>query len=284
MLSLDHLGVAVRDLAQAQATYSRLGFKLTDLSIHSGQPNADGQVQALGSGNHCAMFHTGYLELIGVVDPNKPSSVAPFLKTRHGGFITALGCENANAAYETAVRDFPATQRPVALERMVDDPDGGQAKAEFRNVLMGTGFPESRVLMIQHLTRDVIWRERDMTHPNGVVALSGAQFLVADAAEPAGRYGRLIGAAPETTPNGAVLKFGGQTIRFFGQGQAGAPDAYCPSLCGAVFTVADLAATDALLRDNGISFAKGPAGDLMVPPDQACGFSLTFTASDKRTS
>lgn len=283
-LTLDHVGVAVRDLAQAYATYAKLGFRLTDLSIHSGQPTADGKIQPLGSGNHCAMFRRGYMELIGIVDSNKPSSVAPFLTTRQGGFITAFGCENAEVAYETAAKDFSSTQRPVALERMVDLTGGGQAKAQFRNVIMGADFPESRALLIQHLTRDVIWREVDMVHPNGVIALVGAQYLVADATEAAARYGRLLGVTPEATSNGASLSFDGQSCVFFAQGKPGAPDAHCPSLCGAVFTVTDLAATEVLFGKNGVTATKASDGALLVSPGEACGFSLTFKAQDRRTS
>jgi catechol 2,3-dioxygenase-like lactoylglutathione lyase family enzyme len=283
-LSLDHIGVAVRDLAQARAIYRKLGFHLTDLSIHSGQPSVDGKVQPLGSGNHCAMFRQGYMELIGVVDPDKPSSVAPFLKTRQGGFIVALGCESADAAYEVAVQSFPATQKPIALERMVADPDGGSAKAKFRNVLMGTDFPEARVLLIQHLTRDVIWREQEMVHPNGVVALLGAQFLVADPAEAACRYGCLVNARLDTKPGDAALRLDGQTLQFYGEDRKGAPKAYCPSLFGAVFAVADLGNTEALFDKNGVSFSKSASGELLVSPHDACGFALTFTTMDKHIS
>ena len=282
-LTLDHLGVAVRDLSQARASYTKIGFNLTDLSIHSGQPAADGKVQPLGSGNHCAMFRQGYMELIGVVDPDKPSSVGPFLKSRQGGFITALGCDNADAAYGAAAQDFPTAQRPVALERLVIEPDGSSEKAQFRNILMGAGFPETRLLLIQHLTRDVVWREREMVHPNGVVALIGARFLVADATEAALRYGRLIGARPETKRWGTELDLSGQTLQFFSEPEKGAPEAHCPSLYGAVFAVLDLGKTEALFASNGVPFHKTEAGELLVSPDEACGFALTFTILDTHT-
>ncbi len=283
-LSLDHIGVAVRDLTQAQVIYSRLGFNLTELSIHAGQPSADGKLQPLGSGNHCAMFRQGYLELIGVVDPNRPSSVAPFLKTRHGGFIVALGCESADAAYEAAVQNFPRTHKPIGLERMVAAPNGSSAKAQFRNVVMGPDFPEARLLLIQHLTRDLIWREPEMVHPNGVVSLLGAQFLVGDPVEAAVRYGGLVSAQPETRPGGAALRLDGQTLQFIGEGNKSAPWAYCPSLFGAVFAVADLGNTEALFKKNGVAFSANASGELLVSPDDACGFALTFTTLDKDIS
>lgn len=283
-LTLDHIGIAVHDLTQARAIYRKLGFNLTDLSIHSGQPSVDGKSQPLGSGNHCAMFRQGYMELIGNVYPDRPSSVAPFLKTRHGGFIAAFGCESADEAYEAAVRNFPNTQKPVALERMVANSEGGSAKAQFRNVLMGTEFPEARLLLIQHLTRDVIWREQEMVHANGVVALLGAQFLVVDSAEAACRYGCLVSARPETRSGGAGLRLEGQMLQFFDENKNDAPKAYCPSMCGAVFAVADLGNTETLFDRNGVSFSKNALGELLVSSDDACGFSLTFTTLGKDIS
>ena len=285
--SLDHIGVAVRDLEQAHTVFSRLGFRLTPLSIHVGQPSADGTIRTLGSGNHCAMFRLGYMELIGVVDPDKPSSVAPFLKTRHGGFITALGCENAEAAYERAAGLFPTTQRPVALERDVEDGNGGTEKARFRNVIVGEAFPEARLLMIQHLTRDVIWRENDMAHPNGVLALLGADFVVADPVEASERYGRLAGIAPDPANGSAAVTMGGQTLRFIAADALPPSDGaspHCPSLMGAVFGVADVDATARLFGVNGVPYAGGADGSLQVPPAEACGFALTFKSAASFTS
>ena len=283
-LSLDHIGVAVHNLAQAREAYRKCGFNLTNLSIHSGQPGPDGKVQQLGSGNHCAMFRQGYMELIGVVNPDKPSSVAPFLQTRQGGFIVALGCEDADVAYLSAVQSFPSTQRPIALERIVTDPDGDSAKAQFRNVLLGTDFPEARILLIQHLTRDLIWREQEMIHPNGVIALLSAQLLVSNPMNVAGRYGSLVNARPETRPSGAAIRLGQQSLQFLAKGQKGTPEAFCPSLFGAVFAVANIFETKKFFDVNDVPYFKNASGDLLVAPDDACGFALTFTTLNKDLS
>ena len=74
-LQLDHVGVAVATLDQARETYAKLGFTLTARSIHSGSKEPGGPVVPWGSGNHCAMFEQGYLELIGITDPDEPSTL-----------------------------------------------------------------------------------------------------------------------------------------------------------------------------------------------------------------
>ena len=71
-LELDHVGVAVNDLDVGREVYERLGFTLTPRSIHSGSKTPGGPVEPWGSGNHCAMFRDGYLELIGLTDPDLP--------------------------------------------------------------------------------------------------------------------------------------------------------------------------------------------------------------------
>lgn len=283
--SLDHLGVAVRDLAEARETYAKLGFTLTDLSIHSGNMSADGKVQPLGSGNHCAMFRVGYLELIGLVHPERPSAVGPFLQSgRHGGFITAFGYPDAERAYEIASHSFPTAQRPVILERVVDDAEGKPATAGFRNVLLGPAFEESRVLVIQHMTRDLIWRENLTAHPNGVVGLGGARFLVKDPRQAAERYSRLVGVAPKREDDDAVLELGRQEVRFVSEAgfpQKGAERVHSPSLFGATMHVANVGETRRLFERNDVAFTISAGGDLLVAPEQACGFALTFSNLEK---
>jgi adenine-specific DNA-methyltransferase len=68
-LCLDHVGIVVPDLEAARQAYDRLGFRLTPRSPHEGRLTPDGPVETWGSGNHCAMFRRGYLELLGITDP-----------------------------------------------------------------------------------------------------------------------------------------------------------------------------------------------------------------------
>ena len=87
-LELDHTGVAVRDLDIGQAAYRKLGFNLTPRSFHSGSRTAGGPVEKWGSGNHCAMFENGYLEIIGITDPNLYSSTQAYLERyAHPGLV-----------------------------------------------------------------------------------------------------------------------------------------------------------------------------------------------------
>ena len=82
-LFLDHVAVVVPDLARAAKTYARLGFRLTPESSHKGPLKPGGPLEPYGSGNHCAMFKEGYLEILGVTDPKRyTGEVTPLLKSR----------------------------------------------------------------------------------------------------------------------------------------------------------------------------------------------------------
>ena len=60
-------------------------------SIHSGSRVPGAPVEVWGSGNHCAMFREGYLEIIGLTDPEKYSSVKPMVERYEGLHIVAIG-------------------------------------------------------------------------------------------------------------------------------------------------------------------------------------------------
>src|SRR3546814_18233439 len=149
-------------------------------------------------------------------------------------------------------------------------------------MLLGASFPESRVLMIEHLTRDLIWRPEYMTHPNGAVGLAGAQFVVDDPAEAAARYARLTGGRPGPMEGGGVrLDLGEQELQFLSPGSPGPStmgnaDAHCPSLSGGIFRVSAIAATRSHLERNGVAFQEISIERVVVPPDGACGFAGTF--------
>ena len=58
---IDHTLVGVRDLEVARGTWQALGFTVTPRGRHIGW----------GTGNYCIMLESGYIELLGVVDPSQ---------------------------------------------------------------------------------------------------------------------------------------------------------------------------------------------------------------------
>ena len=114
---LDHVGVAVKSLDRGRDAFARLGFQLTGRSFHSGSAAAGAPVTPWGSGNHCAMFREGYLEIIGLTDASMYSTVKDMVARYEGLHIVAIGCADADAAYAQFQQAGEPVEAPRALER-----------------------------------------------------------------------------------------------------------------------------------------------------------------------
>jgi len=162
-LELDHVGVAVKSLDRGRDAFRRLGFTLTARSFHSGSRVPGGPVETWGSGNHCAMFAEGYLEIIGLTDPEKYSSVKDMVGRYEGLHIIAIGVDpapgtgaTADAARDELVRRGVPVEAPRSLERdaAFGPRDEETRRAKFRNCYLDRQqYTEGRFLYIQHLTR-----------------------------------------------------------------------------------------------------------------------------------
>ena len=279
--TLDHIAVMVNDLTVAGTAYERLGFLLTPLSQHSGALTAGGPVEQWGIGNRCAMLRRGYLELMGVLDPDLyDNRVGEFLSRYEGIHILAFGCDDAaSVADGLKGRGFEAAG-VHALARPLDTPEGERI-AEFNLVrLPPEETPEGRVLAIQHLTPEFLWQARYLDHPNGAVALTGIVVCVEDIDDAVARYSRYFGTHPSFA--NAQYVFALQAGRFVLAGSEALQELYGvmpPTLpFAACFTIAveDIDRTAALLERNGVSFSA-TGGHLVVSANEAQGATVVFT-------
>lgn len=282
-LALDHIGVAIKDLGRGRAAYARLGFRLTAYSQHSGSPTPGAPVVPWGSGNHCAMLREGYVEVVGLTHPEHYSSITAMVERYEGPHIVALGCTNAELAYEALVAAGVEADRPRALER--DAPfgknDESLARARFRNIhLDRSAYPEGRFLVIEHLTRDVLWQPHLLEHPNGAQALAEVYFCTDDPVATGSKLGRAFGASPHAQGAGAVVlalargRLLALSVADWAERSGAQPIAPLPMPVGFGIRVASIARTRALLADNGVLFKE--AGGLWVGPDAACGAAIRF--------
>ncbi|HYF06453.1 MAG TPA: VOC family protein, partial [Acetobacteraceae bacterium] len=120
-ISLDHVGVAAPELGPLTETYERLGFTLSPIAQQSGRRRPDMPVEQFGTGNRCAFFRHGYLELIAILDPAKfANTLDRFLERYAGMHILALGI----ADEEANLRRLQAAGVPIPgvawLERPVE--------------------------------------------------------------------------------------------------------------------------------------------------------------------
>ncbi len=167
---LDHALIGVTDLEAARRSYDRLGFDATPRGEHTGR----------GTANYCYMFETGYLELLGVIDPAQDRfGIGANIAARGDGIERlALATDSAVAAQSdinaTGLKALPAQ----ALERVLSAEAGG-GKIGFELVLLDEPPPLKSLFLCHHLTPERTWQPQWKEHRNTAVALRGV-ILVAD--------------------------------------------------------------------------------------------------------
>lgn len=281
-LSLDHVGIMGSALGPMGAAYRRLGFRLTEPSQHHGARTPGGPVEPWGTGNQCAMLAEGYVELLAVVDPDLfDNRLQAHLERYVGAHIIAFGCEDA--VREAARMAGESLASGVArLERPIGEGDTA-AVLKFDLVRLDQGaVPEGRVLIIEHLTRELLWRPDDLDHPNGAVAFAGVSVVVADVAARARTYARIFGVTPELAPGVAEFRLAKGRFRLVEPDRArerGLPPSPClPHVAEIEIGVRDLGATRALLASSGV-VSTDDAASVLVPPEEAGGIACRFVAA-----
>ena len=180
-IGIDHAGYIVADMDAAVAAWSAVGFALTPLARHAG---ADGQ--PTGTGNRCAMLRSGYIELLGVIDPERPSrTIAAMLGRYEGVHVISLAIDDTAAAGRRLARGNLSTEVVTSARAT----DGGLARFERLPLTMLV----PRVQLIRHLTPDLIWLESDLVHPNRAVALDEITIAAEPAAGLAAELARAAG-------------------------------------------------------------------------------------------
>jgi hypothetical protein len=282
-LSLDHVGVGMRDLDSGRIAFDRLGFRLTARSLHAGSPSAGAPVVPWGSGNHCAMFKHGYLEVLGLTDPNRYSSVKDMVSRYEGLHIVALGCADADATHRALVAGGVSAEPPRALERdaAFGPADGEVRRARFKNIYLDRErYPEARFLCIEHLTREVLWQPHLMHHPNGALALEAVYFCTEDLAATAAKISELVGATPAQRASGHVeLALARGTLHVVDVATWSAATGFAlraapPLPVGFGVRVRSLQSTRAFLAQGAVQWTERDG--VWVGPEAACGAALHF--------
>lgn len=275
-LVLDHLAVVVPDLARAGTSYERLGFHLTPQSSHKGALVPGGPMEIYGSGNRCAMFRSGYLEILGITDPARHTGrVTPLLKRYAGLHLVALGTSDAPRTAAAIGARLGARLEVRDLGR--DVPYGAGTKpALFRIVGLPVGsFPEAELFVIEQATPDVLWQPALLDQPNGVTGLAGVTLCVANPEETAARLARILGqdaaSGSFSLARGAIDIVDARTLT----ARYGVTPKAVPMVAAARFAVADVAATARALRERGAA-CRQDAGRVWVLPDAAEGAIVEF--------
>jgi hypothetical protein len=262
--ALDHVGVVTGDLAALAAQYERLGFTLTPLARHS-----DGRI-----GNRCAMLHRSYLELLAVVDPNANSATLDRFLARYAGIhILAFAVDDPEATLARLRRANVEAPSVARFDRPIDDLDLAGPRARFELIQLPDQ-PEGRINLVRHLTPEALWQDRFLRHANNAAMLDEVTLEVAEPAETAARFSRLVGCAVIPDPGGGLaLDLAHGRVRLLPP-DAGAPTVPC--IVGLrIRTFDGNAAISRLVVERGIPH-RSRNDALIVPTAAAGGVAVRF--------
>lgn len=194
---LDHVGWYVPDIDRAEAAFTRLGFTLTPFAAQQNADPAGGPPQPAGTGNHCAMLETGYLEVLTAI-PGQETPLAEQLRAgiaRYTGVhLIALTVADAEAARGRLEREGFNPEPTVHLRRPVVTADGGEAEVAFSVIRLAPGaMPEGRIQTVVQHTPELAWQDGFITRENGISGLSGVLICVNDPSQAADRFARYTG-------------------------------------------------------------------------------------------
>jgi catechol 2,3-dioxygenase-like lactoylglutathione lyase family enzyme len=271
---IDHAVIVVRDLADAQAKYTRLGFRPTPKGHHT----------KLDTVNHCIMLERDYFEVL-AVDKAGPynEDQRVMLKDREGLWALALQTDDARAAHgRLKAAGFQPTE-PVDFARPVELP-GRTTEARFTVFYFEMdAVPGLRLFLCQHYTRDVVWRPDYLGQANAATSLSHVTLAADDPDAAAKSYGRVFGTTPEPITGGFSVPAGQATIRVLSAFQAANEFAGDPVLfykrpvpLALGLAVSDKRATRAALSSRGVPFVESAQGGLRVASTHANGVVLDF--------
>ena len=275
--AIDHVVLAVPDLAAAAATYRALGFTVGTRNRHP-----------WGTENHVVQLDGAFLELIGLAeDYAAPAPYHPAARfaaeveaavKRGGGFAClALRTEVAAAEAKRLSAGGLGSGRMLHFGRTAETPDGRQRELSFTLAFVDEpALPEAGFFFCQHGRPEHFWSAAAQVHANGALSLNAVTLCHDTPSAHAAVIARICDAA-EAGPAGttAIPTLGGRidlaTPRELDGAIAGRFAAFGVA-------VASLEDVSRLLDQARIPY-RGRPGSIVVPAASAFGVAIVFEVS-----
>jgi len=274
---IDHVLLAVRDLAGAAEVFRRLGFVASPRGGHA----------EWGTANHCLMFARDYVEMIAPVGEGSAARrVGGFIEAQGIGLMAAaLGITDADAAFASLRRVGIAAEPPSALSRRLEAPEG-EVTQRFNVVSLPEGTtPGLSSFLGQHLTPELMRRPEWLAHPNGATGIVSLTVVIDHPLEAMPAYDRLFGAASCTPTDEMVTVHTGNGLIYLVT-----PDGFdhlhpdididppeAPRLAALTIAVSDLDRAADLLKANGVR-SRRKSDHIVINPEDSLGVGVEFVA------
>ena len=282
---LDHIAHAVRDLDAAADFYVRAGFIAGGRNRHP-----------WGTHNRIVQLKNCYIEILEVAEPEKIEPHGPrffsfgafnrdFLVRREGFSMLLLTSRDAAADARAFEASGIGAFDVFDFGREGKRPDGSTVKLAFSLAFAAEPHsPDVRFAVCQHHYPENFWNPAFQTHANGAQSVPGVVLIANRPASHQVFLKAYVGAIAELdlepggvfarTENGIVEILDPPTARG-GLGISLEAHGDGLTLNAMRFAVADLAATEAVHRQNGVAVRR-QGKCLVVPPDEAFGATLIF--------
>ena len=258
--AIDHLVLAVRDLAAAGAFYERLGFTLTPRARHP-----------FGTENRLAQLQGSLLELLAVADPKlipEPSAGefsfgafnAEFLRRRQGMSMLVFRHDDARRDQREFVTKGLDAYAPFDFARKAKLPDGTEAEVAFSLAFVtNRDMPDAVFFVSQQHAPQYFWKAEYQRHANRATGVAEVLMAAPQPARFADFFERLAGPGAAAMDGTALrVKLEGAAILILDEEalRARHPAADAPNqregarFAGFTVKVDDLAELERLLRQE----------------------------------
>ncbi|MDA8230733.1 MAG: VOC family protein [Magnetospirillum sp.] len=273
VIGLDHVVIAVRDLAEAARSFRRLGFTTTPRGHHP----------EWGTVNHCLMFEHDYIELLAAENAGAHADrVRAFTAVREGAMELSFASDDTAAAAEGLRRLGVEVGTPRALSRRLDTPE--QTTLAFTELPLPPGTtPGVDSRLVQHITQERLRFPEWLDHPNGARGIISATAIVEDPTGAIPAWDRVFGPHSATPTDNTVTVHTGDGLVFLCRPDELTqlhPEAELdiapqpPAIVAVAVRVADTARAAKVLSAGGVDFTRDTEGTLRIPPSEACGVYL----------
>ena len=168
-MSIDHIGIVVRDLGPTTEWFERRGFLVSapaELLDSSGEP--------LGQRSAYCVFENGYVAINAPI-PGTGNPLAPYLAAGEGIHVLALRSKSAKADYRKLAAGGLAAAKPQRASRGFGFGEG-ESRVRFNWFPLAPVIPGVLISVIEHLSpRDMLAADQTL-HPNGARRLSDVLF------------------------------------------------------------------------------------------------------------
>ena len=282
---LDHVGLFVPDFDASPQRLQELGFSLTPFVAHMASTEPGVAATPSGTGNQCAIFGQGYLEMLGpTVDTALSRQLRAQLDRYPGWHLIAFAANQPEENHERIGRDGFKPLPLVRLARPVPT-DTGEETCRFSVIRVPPDvMPEGRIQIVTHHTPELVWQPRYQHQPNGVAGLTGVLVCVDDPREAAERFCRFVGVEPvERTDTWEMGLHEGRVVfiqgRRFRELYPERELPCTPYIAEVSMRTEDLAATRRYFDNGGIGYETVGDDALRVPGAEALGASFLFHQS-----